>query len=133
MRNKLNWVESHPVEAVVFIFSLCLAMYAGFILSPWYISSTGNLVALAVQARWIEVVLASFFLLTTIPGLIAPFNKKIPNKWLEWGSFGMFLSFLFLTVLRIAFYGWIPFLWLTPLAVSLGSAALRIYLRSHRT
>lgn len=129
---RFKWIEEHPVEAVVFVFALGLAFFAAFLLSPFYHNGIGNTVAASLPARWQEQGLASFFIVTSIPGLVAPFNKKIPNVWLEWGTMGMFMSFLFLFLLRVTLYGWIPFTWLPLLIISIASGILRIYLRSHR-
>lgn len=129
---RFKWIESHPVEAVIAVFSLGLMVYALFVLSPFYHADLGNSIAASLPARWQEMLLGSFFLSTSIPGLIAPFNRKVPNVFLEWGTMGMFMSFLFLTIVRIALYGWIPFTWLTLLVISVASGILRIYLRSHR-
>lgn len=126
------WIESHPVEAVIFVFSFVLFLYAGFVMTPWYHADFGNAVAASLNARWQEMVLASFFVGTSIPGLVAPFHKKIPNVWLEWGTFGLCLSFLFLTLLRLLLYGFIPLTWLALIAISIASGVLRVYLRSHR-
>lgn len=133
MVKRMLWIEQHPVEAVIFVFSICLMFYSLFVMSPFYHADIGNAVATSFPMRWHEVGIASFFALSSVPGLIAPFNKKVPNIWLEWGTLGMFLSFLFLTILRVALYGWIPFTWLAFVAISASSLILRIYLRSHRT
>lgn len=129
---RYKWIESHPVEAVIAVFSLALMFYSLFILSPFYHADFGNAVAASLPARWQELLLGAFFLSTSIPGLIAPFNEKVPNVFLEWGTMGMFMSFLFLFLLRVALYGFIPFTWLPLLAISVASGVLRIYLRSHR-
>lgn len=130
---RINWIEEHPVEAVIFVFSFCLFFYAAFVLTPWYLAATGNAIATSFPMRWQELIIAGSFLVSSVPGLIAPFNKKIPNVFLELGTLGICLSFLFLTILRVALYGWIPFTWLAFVAISVSSGILRIYLRSHRS
>lgn len=130
---RINWIEQHPVEAVIFVISLCLMIYSVFVFTPWYHADMGNSIATGFPVRWHELVIAGFFFGSTVPGLIAPFNKKVPNVFLEWGTFGMSLSFLMLTILRVTLYGWIPFTWLAFVAIGVSCAILRIYLRSHRT
>lgn len=131
---RFKWIESHPVEAVIFVISIALTILAVNILGPWYIQvADASTIAQGIPGRLPEQLLGSFFLLTSVPGMIAPFNKKIPNVWLEWGTMGLFMSFLFMGILRVVVYGWVPFTWVTILAVAIVCGLLRIYLRSHRT
>lgn len=131
---KFKWIESHPVESVIFVISLALTIIALNIIAPWYVISAeaASTVAAEVPGRLPEIGLALFFLITSIPGLIAPFNREVPNVWLEWGTMGLFMSFLFMAILRVVVYGWFPLTWVTILAISISSGLLRLYLRSHR-
>lgn len=131
---RFKWVEAHPVEAVIFVISVALAVLALNILGPWYVHvGDASTIAQGVPGRLPEMLLAGFFLITSVPGMIAPFNKKVPNVWLEWGTMGLFMSFLFMTILRLIVYGAFPFTWVTTLAVATVCGLLRIYLRSHRS
>lgn len=124
----LNWTESHPVEAAIFVASLGLFIYA--IASLWPLHTV---TALAAGLPGIfKYLAAAYFSITAAPGLIAPFSKKVPNLWLEKATFSLFLSYLFLTILRVGVYGWFPFTWFSLIVVSLMCGVFRIYLRSHR-
>lgn len=131
MVNKLKWLERNPVEAVIFIVSLGLFIYSIIAMTPFYTAANGNVLEAGLPwwGGWIS---SGYFALASIPGLIAPFNKRVPNVWLEWGTFSMFLSYLFLTIMRVVLYGWFPLTWFSLLVVSFACGALRIYLRSHR-
>lgn len=118
-----------PIEGIIFIFSSGLFSYAIYLLSPLY-ESTYNTPISAGLASGGEIVLALFFALTTIPGLAAPFmRKERRERSLSLASFSIFISFLFLFILRIAIFGWIPWTWLPLILISLASGYLHIWLK----
>lgn len=130
---RLHFVERKPIEVIMFIIAIGLLAYSLLVLSPFYVSDYGNAIAEGFASRGFEVGITLGFMASSIPGIIAPFNPKIPNIFMEWGSMGMFLSFLFLTILRVMLYGFMPLTWIHLLTLSLVCGAVRIYLRSHRT
>jgi hypothetical protein len=116
-----------PVEGIVGIFSSGLLVYALYLASPWY-HANYNVTTAALQ-RNVEYILAATMMLASLPGLVAPFiRKERRHRSLKLGTFGVFMSFLFLTVLRVIVFGWIPLSWLPLLMISLASAFLHIWL-----
>jgi hypothetical protein len=124
----LNKAVRNPVEGVIGIFSFGLLFYAVYLVSPWY--HAGYNVATAGLQRNAEYVFGAFMILTAIPGLIAPFvNEFKRGRLLYTATTGVFLSFLFLTILRILLFGFIPFTWLPIIMISLASAYLNVWLK----
>lgn len=119
----------NPVEGVIFIFSSGLFGYALYVLSPWYQQKYTTAVSAGLNST-AEIALAIFFALTTLPGLIAPFMRKDQReKSLKLATFAIFVSFLFLFILRIAILGWLPVTWLPLVMISLASGYLHIWLK----
>jgi uncharacterized membrane protein len=116
-----------PVEGVTFIFSAGLFGYALYVLSPLYVSNYPSAVSEGLNHGG-ETALVIFFLLTTLPGLLAPFMRK-RERALKLATFSSFVSFLFLFILRVAIFGWLPVIWLPLIMISLASAYLHVYLK----
>jgi len=130
MSNLLKAARS-PIEGVISIFSIGLFLYALYLISPWYHANYN--VATAALQRNAEYALGAFLILVTLPGIIAPFLKaKKRFKALEISSFGIFLGFLFLTALRIIFFGWIPVTWMPSVLISFASAYINLWLKVRR-
>lgn len=121
----------NPVEGVVFIFSTGLFSYAMYVLSPLYQSSasSGSVVSAGLNST-AQIVLGVFFALTTLPGLLAPFMRsERRERSLGIATFTIFLSFLFLFILRVALFGWLPWTWMPLILISLASGYLHIWLK----
>lgn len=119
-----------PVEGIVWIYSTGLFFYACFLASPFYATGTGSVVSAGLP-RMASYVLAGVFILASLPGMIAPFlaNK---TRALKFTTFGIFLAFMFLTILRVVIVGWIPVTWFPTLLVSLTSGYLHLWLKVRR-
>lgn len=120
----------NPVEGVMFIFSSGLFGYAFYFLSPVYQANYGTIIPAASLQQSVEIGLGLFLALSALPGLVAPFIRKTRReRSLKFATFGIFLSFLFLTILRLVIFGWFPVSWLPMLLISLASAYLHIWLK----
>lgn len=121
-----------PVEGIIFIFSTGLFFYACYLLSPWYAANYPTAISAGLK-NGVETALAMFFLVTSLPGLAAPFMREARRqRSLKTASFSVFVSFLFLFILRIVIFGWIPFAWLPLVMISLASGYLNIWLKVNR-
>lgn len=116
-----------PVEGVVWIYSTGLFLYACYVASPFYSTGTGSVVSTGLP-RIAAYVLALVFALAALPGLIAPLLSD-RTRALKLTTFGVFLAFMFLTILRIVIVGWIPVTWFPTLLVSLTSGYLHLWLK----
>lgn len=113
----------------MFIYSMGLAALSLYIISPFYSSATGSSFSTFDGERLLEIIIAVGFLLAAVPGIITLFlkeEKRLP--WLKRSTFGIFLSFFFLFILRIAVAGWTPWIWIYPLIISLSSGMNRLFL-----
>lgn len=119
----------NPVEGIIGIFSTGLFAYAVYLLSPWYEANYTATITAGLQNE-AELALAIFFILSALPGLVAPFIRPARReRSLKLATMGVFLSFLFLFILRIVLFGLIPWTWLPLLMISLVSAYLHIWLK----
>lgn len=130
--NKVGWLISaakKPVEASMFVYSTGLFFLSLFIMSPFYHAAVSSPFSTFYGQRALEFFVAVFFLASSLPGLIVPFVREEKRmRWLKHSTFGIFLSFLFLFVLRVAVAGWIPLIWIYPLLISLSSGVKRLFL-----
>lgn len=132
LMGKVLTAARRPVEGIVFIFSAGLCFYACYLLSPWYNVDYPTAISAGLK-NGLEAFLAIFFLVTSLPGLAAPFMRSARRqRSLKIASFGVFVSFLFLFILRIAIFGWIPLTWLPLIMISLASGYLNIWLKVNR-
>lgn len=114
------------MEGVVWIYSTGLFLYACYLASPIYTGS-GSVVSSGLSNIAIYV-LSFVFAIISLPGVIAPFMKN-RTRALKFTTFGIFLAFLFLCILRIVLVGWVPVIWFPQLLVSLTSGYLNIWLK----
>lgn len=120
----------NPVEGVLWIFSTGLFLYSCYFLSPVYEATYGTIIPAAGLQRGVELALGLFLLLASLPGVVAPFIRKVRRaRSLKLGTFSVFLAFLFLTILRIAIFGLVPASWIPMLLICLASAYLHIWLK----
>lgn len=119
----------NPVEGVIVIFSTGLFAYALYLLSPWYQANYSTAISAGLQGN-AETALAVFFAIATLPGLFAPFMRvERRERSLKLATFSVFLSFLFLFILRIVIFGWLPWSWLPLIMISLASGYLHLWLK----
>lgn len=129
---RLAWLLNamrKPVEASMFVYSTGLLMLSLYIMSPWYHAAESSAAAAFDGQRIGEFVMASVFIICSLPGVIVPFVKEERRThWLKHATFGIFLAFFFLFLLRVILYGWTPWLWIYPLMISLSSGIKRIFI-----
>lgn len=118
-----------PVEGVLWIYSTGLFLYACYLASPLY-NMAGSVVSSSLSPPGMYG-LAVLFMIVSLPGIIAPLLKN-RTKALKFATFGIFLAFLFLVILRVTLVGWVPVLWFPQLLVSLTSGYLHLWLKVRR-
>lgn len=119
----------NPVEGLIVIFSLGIFVLGVYMMAPAYATNYVTPVSATIQGNF-EHLLGLIFAFMALPGLSAPFvrvNRRARS--LKTATFGIFLIFLFLTILRIAFVGLVPFTWLPLLMLSLAGGYLHVWLK----
>lgn len=131
----LGWLlkaARSPVEGIIFILSAGLFFFACYLLSPWYVANYTTAISAGLKSG-LETFAGLFYFVTAIPGLAAPFMRKTRRgRSLSVASFSLFVSFLFLFILRVVIFGWLPLTWLPLILISLVSGLLHLYLKVHR-
>lgn len=124
-------IANKPIEeSLVFIFSLGFFLYFLYFISPLYEAHYVSSLALAIGQRSQEYIFGTFFLATTLPGLVAPFVKN--KKWLYRGSTLMFIDTAFLAIVRVLAFGLLPATWLPLVLISMACLIITIYVRANR-
>jgi ABC-type transport system involved in cytochrome c biogenesis permease subunit len=67
--------------------------------------------------------------LYALPAILTLFGIK-RSRIRQLGTFGMFIAFMFSSLLRLLTFGWFPLLWLYPLALALIAGV--VYLQEFR-
>jgi hypothetical protein len=131
--SKLLALARHPVETVIFIISLGLFAFAVYMLSPAYEGAFASPIKAGLEGRTQEYIAATVFLITSLFGLVAPIvTDGLSVRLFKYGSFFMFLDFLFLTFIRIIVVGWTPWTWEPTLMIAVIGGILRLFLEVKR-
>jgi len=97
--------------------------------SPWYATSYTSPLTVNFSERIQEYCVGTMFIFSSLPGLIAPLIKDDNRiRALKLGSFMLFLSWLFLFILRVFTVGWTPWHWMPMLIISLLMGVNRLFL-----
>lgn len=126
MKNWFGWMVKNPVESAIFIFSLGFGLYFLYFISPFYVAQYASSLSLSIAQRSQEYIFGTFFLATTLPGVVSPFLNS--PKWLRWGATLICIDTAFLAVIRIMVYGLVPATWLPLALISLVMVVFSVYL-----
>src|SRR6478609_7903628 len=108
----LTWLRENPVYTIGVILSVALLLFGLYTIGPWYVTTPTGTIGLIFDTQVARSIVSLFYIVPSLGFLIAV--KK--TEWRRWTSFGAFLSYLFLTVLRLTTIGIIPFVWVFILA-----------------
>lgn len=128
---KHDWILSaikKPVEASMFVYSLGLLVLATHVVLT---TETGQGSVFYYFDYPLQLLFGMSLIILAIPGIIVPFARN-RVKWLKHATFGIFLAFFFLFLLRVVIYGWIPWIWIYPLMISLSSGIKRLFVEVNR-
>lgn len=123
-------VLRHPIETMQSLFSFGILMLGLYLTSPWYQAGENTPVGVSLTQRSAEIFLGLCFVAISYFGLraIGLRDRDARERYYKLASFGTFLGFLFLVVLRLITIGFVPFTWVPTLLVSLASGLIRLYL-----
>lgn len=101
----------------VIVLALTLIITGIYIGGPWYIGGTTTAVGVSLDAGITRVVTGSAYLAAGTLGLIGVATGNLRSKY--YGTLAVFLSYSFMTILRLLTFGWTPVFWLIIMTLAL--------------
>jgi hypothetical protein len=120
-------LKNDPVYVIGVILSVVLLLFAVYFIGPWYPVEGGGAIAAAAGAQTTRAVLGIFY---TVAGGLTLLGIS-HHRLRAYGTFGMFLAYLFVGMLRLFAIGVFPVVWLFPLALALVSGVIYLYSSLH--
>ena len=117
-----RYVGGKPELIIEIILAITLGLFALYIGGPWYIGGPTTAIGSTIESEVVRFCTAAFYF---IPSAITLLGLRKP-RWRVWGVFGLFLGYLFSTILRVLTFGFTPVFWLFLLALASIAAVLYI-------
>lgn len=118
----LNYIEGRPEIVIEVILAITLVVFAIYLGGPWYVAGPTTVLGNTIEMQAIRILTAVIYF---IPGVITLFAIKRP-KLRMYGAFGLFMAYLFTTILRVLTVGFTPLMWVFTLALALVMAVCYI-------
>src|SRR6478736_4745771 len=124
VEKSLVWIEAHPDLTVQVILSTVLIVTGLYIGGPWYVGGVTTAVGVSLDSDIPRLIASVFYLgsgLTNVLGV-----AKGSGKWRYWGTLAVFLSYMFMMLLRLFTFGFTPIFWVVILGMALIAAVKHI-------
>lgn len=122
LSNLPRYIGGKPELIIEVILASVLLIFALYVGGPWYVGGPTTAIGTAIEREVVRFFTAVVY---AVPALVTFFGIKSP-KMRGWGVFGMFLAYLFSTILRLLTFGPFPMIWLFIFGLCLISAVLYI-------
>lgn len=110
-------MDGNPDLVIQVILATVLVITGTYVAGPWYIGGTTTAVGVTLDSNIARIAAGSFYLFSGSANLFG--ITKDSEKWRYWGTLATFLSFTFMTLLRLFTFGLTPIVWLIILALAL--------------
>ena len=111
----LSYIEFRPEIVIEVCLAIILIIFAVYLGGPWYVGGPTTAIGSAIEAGTVRILTAAIYI---VPGAVTLFGVK-NDKVRVYGAFGLFLAYLFSTILRVLTVGFTPLLWLFTLGLAL--------------
>ena len=101
----LAWVPQNPIESILLTKAICLAFYAIWFMLPGSLQDTG-VISAVFNTQEEHLLIGAVLLAPAIYTIYAFCRKSIEQ--LHSGVFAIMLAWLFLTLLRMIIFGFLP-------------------------
>lgn len=118
----LSFIEGRPELIIEIILAVILIIFAVYLGGPWYLAGPTTVIGNTIEAGAVRAFTAVVYI---VPGAITLFGLK-SDKARAYGTFGLFLAYLFTTILRLLTFGPAPLLWLFTLGLALVAAVVYV-------
>ena len=118
----VKFIGVKPELVIEMILAIALGLFALYLGGPWYVGGPTTAIGSTIENEIVRVCTSLFYLtpsIITIAGIRRP-------KLRTWGVFGLFLGYLFSTILRLLTFGVTPVFWLFLMALTLIAAVLYV-------
>jgi hypothetical protein len=124
IRETFQGARRDPVYTIGVILAVGLIMFAIYFIGPWYVGGPTTAIGLVFDNPITRAVLGVIYLVPSIAVLV---GAKGGRKYRRFGTFGMSLCFLFITMLRLVTIGFVPAIWIFVLVCTLISSLVYLY------
>lgn len=104
-----DWIETHPDLMVQGILSTVLVITGLYIAGPWYVGGPTTAVGVGLEGDLARIITGLFYLVSGATNLIGIAKSSV--KWRYSGTLAVFLSYVFMGLLRLLTFGWTPIFW----------------------
>lgn len=108
----LTALASNPVYTIGVVASVALLLFGLYTIGPWYVTVPTGTIGQVFDTQIARIIVSLLYIIPSL-GVIIGITKK---SWRRWATFGAFLAYLFLSVLRLTAIGFVPFIWVFILA-----------------
>lgn len=124
MRTAFRSIRRDPVYTIGVILAVGLLIFALYFIGPWYVGGPATSIGAVFDSGLSRFVLGVLYLIPSVAVLVGT-TKGL--KWRMFGTFGVALAFLFITILRLLTFGFTPVIWIFMLICALISAMVYLY------
>ena len=111
----LRYIEFRPEIVIEVTLAIILLIFAIYLGGPWYVGGPTTAIGSAIEADTVRLLTAAIYI---VPGAATLLGLK-SDRIRVYGTFGLFLAYLFSTILRVLTVGFTPLLWLFTLGLAL--------------
>ena len=127
----LTALAHNPVYTIGVVVSVALLLFGLYTLGPWYVTVPTGSIGQVFDTQLARSIVSILYIVPATGVIVGAWRPA----WRRWATFGAFLSYLFLTGLRLTTIGVVPFLWVFILACALtmGVVYLWVSMKSDET
>lgn len=108
--------------AIQIILAISLILLGLYVSGPWYQGGPTTAIGVSLDSQITRFFTGGGYLASGVISLYGV--RRHAKKWRRWGTFSMFLSYMFMTMLRLFTFGPFPVHWLMSLTLGLTAAVL---------
>lgn len=106
------------------ILAVGLFLFGLYFIGPWYVGGPTTAIGAVFDNAISRLVLGIAYL---VPSSMVLWGTKKGYSFRRWGTFGVALCYLFITILRLLTFGFVPAIWIFMLACSLVAGMVYLY------
>lgn len=117
VREALVVVTNRPLDIILFLLSLTLLLTAGHMAGPWNDNPSSTSIVAILDDANIKLISGLVFAVPAVVALVGLLKKNRNLRY--YGSFGIFMSFCFMTALSLIGFGFETGFWITRFTLAL--------------
>lgn len=125
--NAMVKIYKHPLVTIEVIIALGLLVSGLYAVGPWYVTNATTPIGKTIDSAIVRMCIGGFYTVSATASLWGSFGRS-DEDW-SFGLFLMFLSYSFMTILRVLAIGFTPLTWVFSLTLALIVAFLYFRIR----